>query len=105
MVRPERDRLAGRVEVDETYPGGLKEGVRGRQTEAKALIVVVAQEDGPTCPKSLSELMPRVHRVISLLKRWLMGTQAVAIDPAPYRSMVKMLRNPAIARPQDIGAT
>src|SRR3970282_732493 len=47
MVRPDRDRLSGRVEVDETYLGGLEEGVRGRQTDAKALIVVAAQEDGP----------------------------------------------------------
>src|SRR5208283_2824630 len=46
MVRPDRDRLTGRVEVDEAYVGGLEEGVRGRQTEAKALIVVAAQEDG-----------------------------------------------------------
>ena len=38
MVRPGRDRLSGRVEVDETYLGGLEEGVRGRQTDAKALI-------------------------------------------------------------------
>ena len=47
MVRPDRDRLSGGVEVDETYLGGLEEGVHGRQTEAKALIVVAAQEDGP----------------------------------------------------------
>jgi transposase-like protein len=183
MVRPDRDRLSGRVEVDETYLGGLEEGVRGRQTERKALIIVAAEEDGPgigrirmrrivdASAESLvpfveasvevgsvvhtdgwlgyeplqskgydhevtflkgnkntpSELMPRVHRVISLLKRWLMGThqgavslehldyyldeftfrfnrrksrsrgklffrilqQAVAIDPVPYKSMIK----------------
>ena len=46
MVRPGRDRLSGRVEVDETYLGGLEEGVHGRQTESKALIVVAAEEDG-----------------------------------------------------------
>jgi len=46
MVRPGRDRLAGTLEVDETYLGGLEEGVRGRQTEKKALIVVAAQEEG-----------------------------------------------------------
>ncbi len=46
MVRPGRDRLSGRVEVDETYLGALEEGVRGRQTDAKALIVVAAEEDG-----------------------------------------------------------
>ncbi len=29
MVRPGRERLSGKVEVDETYLGGLEEGVRG----------------------------------------------------------------------------
>jgi transposase-like protein len=136
MVRPGRDRLAGTVEVDETYLGGLEEGLRGRQTEAKALIVIAAQEDGrgigrirlrqiadasaaslipfvedsvepgtvvhtdgwrgyePLEKKgyqhkvtvlrgqeeSASELMPRVHRVASLLKRWLIGTHQGAVS-------------------------
>jgi len=53
MVRPGRDRLSGRVEVDETYLGGLEQGVHGRQTERKALIVVVAQEDGKGTPGDL----------------------------------------------------
>lgn len=130
MVRPGRDRLKGVVEVDETYLGGLEEGVTGRETEKKALIAVAAEEDGngigrirlqhiPDAsryslhsfvsdhvePGSLihtdgwegydglkycgfrhkvtvlkrrkreaHELMPRVHRVASLLKRWIMGT-------------------------------
>ena len=34
----------GTVEVDEAYIGGLEEGVRGRQTEKKALIAVAAEE-------------------------------------------------------------
>ena len=136
MVRPGRDRLAGTVEVDETYLGGLEEGLRGRQMEAKALIVIAAQEDGrgigrirlrqiadawaaslipfvedsvepgsvvhtdgwrgyePLEKKgyqhkvtvlrgqgeSASELMPRVHRVASLLKRWLIGTHQGAVS-------------------------
>ncbi len=142
MVRPDRDRLTGRVEVDEAYVGGLEEGVRGRQTERKALIIIAAQEDGPgigrirmrrivdASAESLvpfvqgsvevgsivhtdgwlgyeplkskgydhevtflkgnkqtpSELMPRVHRVISLLKRWLMGTHqgAVSLEHLDY---------------------
>jgi len=46
MVRPGRDRLSGWVEVDETFYGGEEEGVRGRQTEKKSLIVIAAQEDG-----------------------------------------------------------
>jgi transposase-like protein len=135
MVRPGRERLSGSVEADETYLGGLEEGVRGRQTESKVLIVVAAEEDGKgigrirmrripdasarslVCfveesvepgsvvhtdgwlgyeplqargymhqvtflrgqQKSPSELLPRVHRVISLLKRWLLGTHQGAI--------------------------
>lgn len=82
--------------------------------------------------KSPSQLLPHVHRVVSLLKRWLLGThhgavthehldyyldeftfrfnrrrsrsrgmlffrlaqQAVAVDPAPYESLVKYARLP-----------
>ena len=47
MVRPGRDLLTGRVEVDECYVGGLEEGLPGRLNLDKALIVVAAQEDGP----------------------------------------------------------
>src|SRR5208337_5079117 len=46
MVRPGRDALSGRVEVDETYVGGLEEGVRGRQTETKALVAIACEQDG-----------------------------------------------------------
>src|SRR3954467_11711601 len=46
MVRPGRDRLAGSVEVDETYIGGPEEGMRGRQTETKAIVVVAAEKNG-----------------------------------------------------------
>jgi transposase-like protein len=136
MVRPGRELLSGRVEVDETYLGGLEEGILGRQRAKKALIVVAAQEDGngigrirmrqiaDASADSLrtflvsaiepgtvihtdgwrgyssataqgfvhsvtklkkymepaSELLPRVHRVISLLKRWLMGTHQGAVS-------------------------
>jgi transposase-like protein len=136
MVRPGRDRLSGRVEVDETYLGGPEGGVRGRQTEDKALIVGAAQENGKGVgrirmrripdasaeslvpfveesvepgstvhtdgwlgyvpletngyihevsflhgdPRSPSQLLPRVHRVVSLLKRWLMGTHQGAVS-------------------------
>jgi len=136
MVRPGRDLLTGRVEVDECYVGGLEEGLPGRLNLEKALVVVAAQEDGPgigrirmrqignaaaeslmpfvqdsVAPgsvihtdgwlgywplerhgyqhevtflkgkmKTASELMPRVHRVISLLKRWLLGTHQGAIS-------------------------
>jgi transposase-like protein len=188
MVRPGRDRLSGRVEVDESYWGGPEEGLYGREACNKALIVVAAEENGKGTGRirmrrvasasgrdlqafvteaiergsvirtdgwqgysglskkgynhevtplrgrknAATELLPRVHHAISLLKRWLMGThhgavspehldyyldeftfrfnrrnsrhrgklffrllqQAVAMDPAPYKSLVKRARGP-----------
>lgn len=47
MVRPGRDLLTGRIEVDESYVGGEEKGLPGRLNLKKALIVVAAQEDGP----------------------------------------------------------
>jgi hypothetical protein len=38
-VRPGRDRLSGRVEIDETYLGAEEKGLRGRKMQKKALIV------------------------------------------------------------------
>lgn len=46
MVRPGRDRLAGTVEIDETYVGGERSGKRGRGAEGEALVFIAAQEDG-----------------------------------------------------------
>ena len=137
MVRPGRDQLARRVEVDETYIGGEEEGVRGRQLEGKALVVIAAQEDGRAIGRvrmkriahasaqsletfvkeavepgsvvrtdgwpgyrglaklgyhhevvvlsgkeknAATQMMPRVHRVASLLKRWLLGTHQGAVS-------------------------
>lgn len=46
MVRPERDRLNGVVEVDETYVGGRGIGGRGRGAERKALVAIAAEVRG-----------------------------------------------------------
>jgi hypothetical protein len=43
MVRPGRDRLSGKVEVDETYVGGEEPGVSGRETQTKSIVVVAAE--------------------------------------------------------------
>jgi transposase-like protein len=137
MVRPGRERLAGQVEVDETYWGSGVEGKRGRHLEKRALIVIAVEQVGRRgigrirmrripdasadslqafieemvepgsvvntdawlgyervgkrgyrhritflagSKKSPSDLLPRVHRVASLLKRWLLGTHQGAIS-------------------------
>jgi transposase-like protein len=43
MIRSGRERLAGRVEVDETYVGGQKAGTRGRGAEGKTLVLVAVE--------------------------------------------------------------
>jgi transposase-like protein len=45
MIRSGRERLTGRVEVDEAYVGGQKEGTRGRGAEGKALALVAVEGD------------------------------------------------------------
>ena len=43
MIRSGRERLTGRVEVDETYVGGQKQGTRGRGAEGKTLVLVAVE--------------------------------------------------------------
>jgi len=136
MVRPGRELLGGRIEIDECYIGAPEEELRGRGSADKALVVVAVEDNGPSIGRirfrqiqdassaslirfiqetvapgsvihtdgwkgyrkvrtlgyehevtilkgkkeSASELLPRVHLVISLLKRWLMGTHQGAVS-------------------------
>jgi len=43
MVRPDRDRLLGMVEIDEMYVGGEEKGVQGRHTEKKAIVACAVE--------------------------------------------------------------
>ena len=47
MVRPGRDRLSGRIQVDETFVGGVRSGAPGRGAAGKALVLVAAEEIEP----------------------------------------------------------
>jgi transposase-like protein len=137
MVRPGRNRLGGRVEVDESYVGGEEEGVRGRKTNKKAIVAIAVEILSPKgfgrvrmrqvpdlSSDSLTEFvccavepgstvltdgwkgynhlskhgysherivlsatgdpahvaLPGVHRVASLMKRWLLGTHQGAVS-------------------------
>lgn len=75
MVRAERDRLEGVVEVDDAYWGGEEEGAIGRLTGTKSLTVVAAQEDG----KGIGRI--RLRCIPDLTKATLHGFIAEAIAP------------------------
>jgi hypothetical protein len=48
MVRPGRDQLSGRIEVDESYFGGRDEGgKRGRGSEKKAIVAIAVELHSP----------------------------------------------------------
>ncbi len=47
MVRPGRDRLHCSIKVDETYVGGIEQGVRGRGTETKFIVVIAIEVLSP----------------------------------------------------------
>ena len=137
MVRPGRDRLAGVVEVDETFIGGVRTGKRGRGAAGKVLVAVAVELHEPrgfgrcrllvipdasaasiepfvrdaiepgsvvvtdawkSYPSAVGNdyvhrpvnvarsgaqanvLLPGVHRVASLAKRWLLGTHQGAVE-------------------------
>lgn len=44
LIRPGRDRLAGVVEVDETYIGGLESGLPGGRTRGRKGLIGIAVE-------------------------------------------------------------
>ena len=144
MVRSERERLSGRVEVDETLVGGVQHGGDPRATKSVVVIAVEVLE-----PKGFGRLrmryvpdawraslipfvcdtvvpgsmvhtdgsrgyndlpkhgytrertvlrssddpahisMPAVHRVASLLKRWLLGTHQGSVAPDHLQSYLE----------------
>lgn len=146
MVRSEREKLSGMVEVDETLVGGVKQGgKRGRGTSKFVVVIAVELEepkgfgrirmrhipeasganlktfisdvvadksivctDGWTGYSGLSGCgyehrktvlsssgdpahvsMPGVHRIASLLKRWIMGTHQGCVVPEHLQSYLE----------------
>jgi hypothetical protein len=146
MVRSEREKLTGIVEVDETLVGGVKQGGKRGRGSSKSIVVIAVEikepigfgrvrmrhiqdasganiqnficfvvdkgatvrTDGWTGYSGLSKheythertvhslsgdpahvSMPGVHRVASLLKRWILGTHQGSIVPAHLQSYLE----------------
>jgi transposase-like protein len=135
MVNPNRTKLSGTVEIDESFIGGVAIGRRGRGAENKVLIIIAAELEGkklgrcrmgiikdgsaesihPFIVENIEEgstlitdgwkgyngiekknyarnihvqtgetdgdkLLPHIHTIASLLKRWLLGTHHGRVD-------------------------
>ena len=44
MVRPNREKLSGIIEIDETFIGGSRPGKRGRGAENKTLVIIAVED-------------------------------------------------------------
>jgi len=60
MVRPDRDRLRGLVEVDESYVGGVEKGVHGRQTKTKSIVAIAIEVHEPKGYGQCRSLWPQM---------------------------------------------
>ena len=135
MVNPNRTKLSGTIEIDETLIGGVATGKRGRGAENKVLVAVAVELDGkklgrcrmsvltdassdslhPFVVNNIEEgsnlitdgwsgysgiekkgfsreihiqknerdeenLLPHIHTIASLLKRWLLGTHQGRVE-------------------------
>lgn len=76
MVRPGRDLLAGRVEVDESYVGGNENGVHGRETETKTVVAIAVEVHSP---KGFGRV--RLHRVPDVSGPSLIGFVREVVAP------------------------
>ena len=76
MVRPGRERLAGWVEVDEAYLGGVEGGVFGRQTDTKAIVAIAVEIKNP---KGFGRI--RLQRVDDVSKDSLIPFIESAVEP------------------------
>jgi len=58
MVLPGRGRLTGEVEVDETFVGGVKRGVRGRGAAGKVLVLIAVEVRGSRIGRARLQIIP-----------------------------------------------
>jgi transposase-like protein len=76
MVRPGRDRLRGLVGADETYVGGIAQGVRGRGADCKFIVAIAIEV---LSPKGFGRV--RLHHVNDVSGASLVPFVSDAVEP------------------------
>jgi len=82
MVRQDRDKLSGLVEVDETYIGGKKEGPAGRGAEGKAIVVGAVDIRGKAANRVRLRVIPNVtgETLLDFIKENIAEGSTIATD-------------------------
>jgi len=76
MVRPGQDGLRGSVEVDETYAGGIEQGIRGRGTNRKFMVAIALEV---LSPKGFGRV--RLRRIRDVTGAGLVSFVSGAVEP------------------------
>lgn len=101
MVRPGRERLSGEVEVDETFVGGVRHGVRGRGAAGKVLVLMAFEVRGSKIGRARLQIIPDatattlLDAVDNLVER---GSEVVTDGLASYGALPSRGYNHTISR-------
>lgn len=101
MVRQGRERLAGEVEVDETFVGGIRRGVRGRGAAGKVLVLLAVEVRGSKIGRARLQIIPDatattlLDAVEDLVER---GSEVVTDGLASYGALPSRGYNHTISR-------
>ena len=101
MVRQGRERLSGEVEVDETFVGGVRRGVRGRGAAGKVLVLMAVEVRGSKIGRARLQIIPDatattlLGAVEDIVER---GSEVVTDGLASYGALASLGYNHTISR-------
>ncbi len=105
LVRPGRDRLAGTVEVDETYIGGEESGLRGGRARGKKVLTGIAVDVRGPNGLGRCRMRPLADASAASLHAFVTdqvepGARVITDGWAGYRGLEKLGLRPRPAQPE-----
>lgn len=110
MILPERNRLKGTVEVDETFIDGIGAGTKGREAETKSLLVIAVEVEEKKLSRIRFRIIPdaSTDSLIAFIKKktsiptaslLLMGGSVTFLKKKKNMSMLSMIFSKAKKTP------